>query len=255
MIKRSEGRSAIACAAYRSGELLVDHSTGEAHDYSRRRDDIASWIQTPEQVPEWARNRSKLWNEVERSERRSNSQVAREVQLALPKELGREQQDELLRSYVQEHFAGRGMVADVNIHRGDHQNPHAHIMLTTRELEGDGFGAKNRDWNHTRTLQSWREGWERHANRELERSGSAGRISCRSYEERGITRQPTRHEGPDVRDMEKRGFRTAIGDYNREAHRTNAGREHREQQRKSDERRRWRGRDRDDRDDDMDRDL
>lgn len=194
------------------------------HDYPRSGEDVSSWIEAPENTPEWARDREELWNRVEEAEARRDSQVAREVQVGIPKELDRGQQEELVRSYSREQFAENGMVADVSIHRGDENNPHAHIMLTTRDLEEDGFGKKNRDWNKTQELENWREGWECHANRELERAGFEERISHLSNEDRGITREPTIHEGP-ARKMEERGERNAVAEYNREVERTNEQRE------------------------------
>lgn len=230
VVKRSEGRSAVAAASYRSGQSLRDRSTERTHDYPRSGGEVSSWIEASEDAPEWAREREELWNRVEEAETRKDSQVAREVQVGIPKELDRDQQDDLVRGYAREHFAESGMVADVSIHRGDENNPHAHIMLTTRDLEEDGFGNKNRDWNKTEQLEQWREGWEQASNRELERAGFEERISHRSNEDRGITKEPTIHEGP-ARKMEERGERNAVAEYNREVERTNTEREQRENQR------------------------
>lgn len=227
VIKRSAGRSSVAAAAYRAGERLVDERTGLVHDYSRRsrRAEMECFIEAPEGAPSWARNREELWNRVEAAERRRDSQVAREVEVALPKELSREGQRELVAGYVRESFVSRGMLADVAIHWGDPNNPHAHVLLTTREVGPEGFGGKAREWNGRELLGEWREGWERHANRELERAGYLERVDHRSYAERGIEREPTRHEGPAVREMEARGIRTERGELNRAAGRRNAKRE------------------------------
>lgn len=229
-MKRSEGRSAVAAAAYRSGEDLRDESTERSHNYGTREEDITSWIEAPENAPEWAQDRERLWNEVEQSERRKDARVAREVEVGIPKELDREQQEELVSSYVREQFTERGMVADVNLHRADENNPHAHIMLSTREISEEGFGNKNREWNKTEELERWREGWEQAANRELERAGEQERIDHRSHEERGITRQPTIHEGP-ARKMEDRGERSEVAEHNREAGRANEERERQQERR------------------------
>ncbi len=150
VIGRSSGRSSVAAAAYRSGSELHDERTDLYHDYSRRRD-IDSWIQAPEGSPSWVTDRQSLWNRVEASETRCDSQVAREINVALPVELDRGRQEELVRGYVAEQFTSRGMVADVAIHRGDEHNPHAHVMLTMRSLDGDRFGPKEREWNSTDT--------------------------------------------------------------------------------------------------------
>ncbi len=236
VIGRSSGRSSVAAAAYRSGSELHDERTDLYHDYSRRRD-IDSWIQAPEGAAAWVSDRQSLWNRVEASERRWDSQVAREINVALPIELDRDRQDELVRGYVREQFTSRGMVADVAIHRGDEGNPHAHVMLTMRPLDGDRFGPKEREWNSTETLQGWREAWSVHANRELERDGREERIDHRSHEARGIEREPTVHEGPNVREMEARGIRTERGEWNRAVLERNAERDRRERERQEEERR------------------
>lgn len=231
-VKRGDGRSAVAAAAYRSGGRLVDERTGLVHDYTRRRDYIERWIQAPDGAPAWTSDRAELWNRAEAAERRKDSRTAREVEVALPRELDDDRQRGLVEGFVRERFVERGMVADVAVHRGDHQNPHVHILLTTRPLDGEGFAAKKPDkepgWIGTpRDVRELRAGWERHANRELERAGSLERISCLSYRERGMDRVPTVHEGPNVREMEARGLRTDRGERNREALRLNAEREHR----------------------------
>ncbi len=221
VIGRSSGRSSVAAAAYRSGERLVDERTGLVHDYTKRRDYIETWIQAPEHAPAWAREREELWNRVELSERRKDSQLCREVEVALPKELSREEQDGLVREFVREELVGRGMVADVSVHRGDQNNPHAHVLLTTREVGPEGFGKKAREWNARELLGVWREGWARSVNRELERAGYPARIDHRSFASRGIDREPTRHEGPTVREMEARGISTDRGALNRAVVRRN----------------------------------
>lgn len=228
VIGRSSGRSSVAAAAYRSAERLVDERTGLVHDYTRRRGgEIECWIQAPEKAPEWARNREELWNRVEASEKRKDAQLCREVEVALPKELSREEQSELVRGFVREQFVSRGMVADVAVHRGDENNPHAHVMLTTREVDpgGAGFGSKAREWNRNELLKEWREGWAERANRALERAGLSERIDHRSFASRGIDREPSVHEGPNVREMEARGLRTERGSLNRAARELNRQRE------------------------------
>jgi ATP-dependent exoDNAse (exonuclease V) alpha subunit len=225
VIGRGAGRSSVAAAAYRSGERLIDERTGLVHDYSRRRGEIECWIQAPENAPEWARDREELWNRVEASEKRRDSQLCREAEVALPKEISREQQDELVREFVREQLVSRGMVADVAIHRGDENNPHAHMLLTTREVGPEGFGRKAREWNGRELLKVWRERWAECANRTLERAGSRERIDHRSFASRGIDREPTVHEGPSVRAMEGRGIPTERGDLNRAVAELNRQRE------------------------------
>ena len=183
VISRARGGSAVAAAAYRSGEKLVDERTGESHDYSRRDGVDGAEIVAPEGAPEWVRDRERLWNEAEAAEKRKDSQVAREVRVALPRELDPDHRRELVREFAKAEFAERGMVADVSYHDGNSGNPHAHILLTTRELNSDGFGAKDRSWNSKELLSGWREQWAGSANRALDRAGSRERIDHRTLAE------------------------------------------------------------------------
>lgn len=222
VIGRSSGRSSTAAAAYRSGEKVIDERTGEIHDYTRKMGVAHTEIVVPDNAPEWAQNRSELWNQVEAIEKRKDAQVCREINVALPHELSRGQQVELMRGYCKEHFADKGMVADFAIHEphgvgADDRNMHAHIMVTTREIGPEGFGKKNRDWNSTDTLEAWREGWGDHANRALELAGHDVRVDHRSLEAQGIDRTATLHQGPAVTQLERQGIKTEIGDYNRAA--------------------------------------
>jgi hypothetical protein len=215
VISRAAGRSAVAAAAYRAGEKLQDERLGQVHDFTRKQ--VADrLILAPQDAPEWVHDRQRLWNEVERVEKRKDAQLCRELNVALPRELDAKQQLQLIKDYCQEQFVERGMACDLTIHRNDPQNPHAHIMLTTRYLSPEGFGQKNREWNDKELLQSWREQWAEHANRALERAEVLERIDHRSFKEQGIEdRLPTVHEGPTVREMEKRGIRTERGELNR----------------------------------------
>ncbi|MDF2630019.1 MAG: MobA/MobL family protein [Symbiobacteriaceae bacterium] len=215
VIGRSGGRTATGAAAYRAGERIVDERTGQVYDYTRRTGEIETEIMAPQGAPEWAQDRSRLWNEVERAERRGDAQVAREIVVAFPKELTPGEQRELIRGYVQEQFVSRGMVADVAIHRNP-DNPHAHIMLSMRELGPEGFSArKNRDWNKPEALLQWREQWATHANRALERAGVEGRIDHRSLKDQGSERLPQVHLGPHASALERQGVKTEKGNHNR----------------------------------------
>ena len=149
VISRSKGRSSTAASAYRAAERVVDRRTGEVHDYTRKHGVEHTEILAPAHAPDWARDRSALWNAVEQIERRKDAQVSREVRVALPSELSVEQNRDLVRGFVQEQFVARGMVADIALHapgrEGDQRNHHAHILLTTREIGPEGCVAKNRD--------------------------------------------------------------------------------------------------------------
>ena len=177
---RSSGASSVAAAAYRAGERLSDQRSGEIHDYTRRSGVDAAEILAPDTAPEWALDREQLWNAVEASENRKDAQVAREVEVALPVELSKQQQQQLVRGFVQREFVGRGMVADVAYHDGKGENPHGHVLLTTRTLGLDGFGRKQRDWNSKELLANWREAWAQEANRALQGAGKGERIDHRT---------------------------------------------------------------------------
>ena len=175
MISRSQGRSATAAAAYRAAMRIEDRRTGLAFDYAARGGVDHTEIIAPPHAPDWASDRSELWNRVEEAETRKNSQVAREVRVALPDELTHAQRLELVRDYAQEQFVDRGMVADIALHapgrEGDERNHHAHILLTTREIDADGFTAKRRDWNAVEVLEGWREAWALDSNAALHLAG------------------------------------------------------------------------------------
>ncbi len=227
----AHGRSAVGAAAYRAGECLADSRDGREHDYSARTGIGETWIDAPENAPAWAWDREALWNHVESAERRCDARLAREIIIALPREVPPDDRAELVRGYVREQFVARGMVADVALHRGDRgdHNPHAHVLLTTRAIDRDGFGAKVRDWDHRARLDEWKAGWEARANAVLARAGREERIDFRSYAERGEDRLPEVHEGPFVRALEKLGIPTREGDHNRAVRDYNAAARDREE--------------------------
>lgn len=225
VIKRSAGRSVVAAAAYRAGELL--HDGYEAHDYTRKRGVLETLIIGPDNAPEWAFDRERLWNTVEGVEKRGDAQLAREIRLALPHELSDEQRADLVFNFCRDMFVKEGMIADIAIHRpdrnGDQRNHHAHVLLTMREIGADGFAAtKQRAWNRKEALQEWREQWEVYSNHALEAAGSDSRIDHRSFQERGLDLKGTVHLGPKQSGMERRGERSATGDYNRHVAQYNA---------------------------------
>jgi len=194
VISRSAGRSATAAAAYRSGERIADERTGQAFDYTRRSGVEHREILRPADAPAWMGDRAQLWNAVEKIEARKDAQLAREIEVAIPRELDREARQALVREFVTTEFVARGMIADVAWHMGrasdGGQHPHAHVLLTMRALTGEGFGPKNRDWNDRDLLEGWRERWAEHANRALERAGHEERIDHRSHKARGLEREP-----------------------------------------------------------------
>ncbi|PLS40617.1 MobQ family relaxase [Carnobacterium maltaromaticum] len=213
---RSNGASSVGSCAYRESVKIKDERLGIEHDYSRKSGVIESFTMTPENAPTWASDSAKLWNEVERIEKRKDAQVFREVVVALPRELDREKQQQLVTDYTKRNFVDEGMCATVAIHETEHQNPHAHIMLTTRTISEDGFGKKQRDWNQKNRLESWRSDWSQSVNQALQRDGLAVRVDHRSLEQQGISRVPQIHMGKAATAMERKGIETERGDRNRE---------------------------------------
>ena len=207
VISRAGGRSSVGAAAYRSGSVLTNERDGQVHDYSRKRHVEHTEILAPDNAPDWMRDRSQLWNAVEVAEKRKDAQLAREIEVALPRELGTDEQRDLVRSFAREQFVDRGMIADIAVHNpkaSDGQDqPHAHVMLTMRELTGEGFGKKNRDWNDRDQLGDWRAAWEAHANRALERHGFDDRIDHRTLDaQREAARERGDHPRADALDRE-----------------------------------------------------
>jgi ATP-dependent exoDNAse (exonuclease V) alpha subunit len=218
VFSRAKGASAVAKAAYRAGEDLYDRTVGKAFTYAHRKDDVAyKAIITPKDVPDWVTQREELWNRVELGEKRKDAQLAREFTAALPVELSLDKNTELITRFVQENFVDKGMIADVAIHDAGSHNPHAHIMLTMRDINSEGFGKKNRDWNKKEQLASWRENWSILANEFLEESGSTARIDHRTLEAQGIDRKATIHLGVHTSHMERKDIATERGDWNRAA--------------------------------------
>lgn len=179
--KRSDGKSSVYLAAYQNRQEITDDRTGAKWDYSEKPGFDSSFILSPASAPSWlVADSATLWNSVEAAEKRKDAQLSRYFDVALPVELNREQQLELIRSYCQNHFVDAGMIADVALHDLDSQNPHAHVMLTMREVGPNGFGNKVREWNDRAQLENWREKWTIEANKALKDANSKSRIDHRS---------------------------------------------------------------------------
>jgi ATP-dependent exoDNAse (exonuclease V) alpha subunit len=194
VIGRKSGSSAVASAAYRSGSRLRDERLDRSHDFSAKRGVVHSEVMLPENAPEARRDRERLWNDVEAVEIRKDAQLAREVEFALPREMTQAQGIELARDFVQAEFVDRGMIADLNVHwdmaEDGMPKPHAHVMLTMRAVDENGFGPKVRDWNRTKMVERWRERWAELTNERLAELDIDARIDHRSLEAQGITLEP-----------------------------------------------------------------
>ncbi|EHL15023.1 hypothetical protein HMPREF9628_02308, partial [Peptoanaerobacter stomatis] len=244
IISRGKGKSAVAASAYRSGEKIKNEYDGIVHDFTRKGGIAHTEILLPQNAPQEFANRSVLWNSVEKIEKSKNSQLAREIEIALPKELNREKQIELVREYVKENFVKVGMCADIALHDKNDGNPHAHILLTMRPLNEDKtWGAKSKkeyildengekvklkngnyktrkinttDWNEQEKTEQWRKAWAGITNKYLEGNSIQEKVDHRSYERQGIEQIPTIHLGVSATQMEKKGITTDRGNINRE---------------------------------------
>ena len=203
VISRANGSSAVAAAAYRSASRLEDERLGRAHDFTNKAGVVHSEVMAPEGSPERWQDREVLWNEVEAGEKRKDAQLAREVEFAIPREMTREHGVALARDFVRTEFVDRGMVADLNVHwdvgPDGVAKPHAHVMLTMREVETSGegaFGKKVREWNSTELLTGWRERWAGHVNERLAELDIDARIDHRTLEAQGIGLEPQNKIGP-----------------------------------------------------------
>jgi len=200
VFQRSAGRSAVAAAAYRAGAKIYDERLGRTYNYSAKPGVIHSEILLPQGAPERWRDRTLLWNEVEAIERRKDAQLAREIELSLPRELPRAEAIALAREFVERECVARGMVADLNIHWSQDKDgevqPHAHVMLSLRKMDDDGFGNKQRDWNSKALLCAWRENWAALVNEWLSEAGHDIRIDHRSYADQVLDLEPQNKIGP-----------------------------------------------------------
>ena len=254
-IKRSAGQSAVAAAAYRSGEKLHSEYYGEDSDYTRKGGVICSEILLPSHAPPEYANRETLWNAVEKVEKNAKAQLAYSFDIALQNEFPMRENIELARQFLLQNFVSRGMIVDFAIHSPGKeddgiQNPHFHVMCPIRPILPNGtWGNKQRreyvldedgnrirdeagnfvfnavpttDWGSPETLEAWRQAWAELCNAKFAEKGLDCRIDHRSYERQGVEQIPTQHEGPTVRAMEAKGICTDKGDLNRWIRKTNA---------------------------------
>jgi Ti-type conjugative transfer relaxase TraA len=210
VIGRKSGSSAVASAAYRSGSRLRDERLDRSHDFSGKRGVVHSEVMLPENAPQAWRDRERLWNDVEAFEVRKDAQLAREIEFAIPREMSERDGIELARDFVRGEFVDRGMIADLNVHWDMSEDgmpkPHAHVMLTMRAVDENGFGQKVRDWNRTEMVERWRERWAEIANERLAELDIDARIDHRSLEAQGIALEPQSQVGAPAKRIEDRGI-------------------------------------------------
>jgi Ti-type conjugative transfer relaxase TraA len=213
VIGRKSGSSAVASAAYRSGSRLRDERLDRSHDFSSKRGVVHSEVLLPENAPEAWGDRERLWNDVEAFEVRKDAQLAREVEFAIPREMTQAQGIELARDFARAEFVGLGMIADLNVHwdmaEDGMPKPHAHVMLTMRAVDENGFGPKVRDWNRTEMVVRWRERWAELANERLAELDIDARIDHRSLEAQGIALEPQTQIGAPAQRIEGEGIEAA----------------------------------------------
>ena len=250
IVKRSQGQSAVAGAAYQSGERLFSEYDQKTKFYNKKKELVHAEIMLPSHAPPGYADRATLWNAVEAVENQWNSQLARRIVLAFPVEVPKEQYLPMLKEFCNEQFVSKGMIADFAIHDKGDGNPHAHILLTMRAMDEQGkWLPKSRkvydldengerirlpsgrwkshkedtvDWNDQKYCEIWRHEWEVIQNRYLEANDRPERVDLRSYARQGLDIVPTVHEGAAVRQMEKRGIQTNIGNLNREIRAANS---------------------------------
>ena len=252
IISRGKGKSAVASAAYISGEKIKNEWDGVTHDYTRKQGVISKEIYLPDHAPEEYKDRKTLWNSVELFEKNSNAQLARNFIISLPKELSIEENKKMLEEYIQTNFVKEGMIVDLAIHdesREGNQNIHAHIMTIVRPINEDGtWGQKSKKeyildekgekilnkngkpktrkielttWNDKGNVEKWRENFSDLCNEYLAKNKIEKRVDHRSFKRQGIKQIPTIHLGASASAMERKGIRTEKGDINREIKKQN----------------------------------
>ena len=252
IVQRSQRQSAVAAAAYQSGEKLFCEYDQQVKHYPEKRGIVHNEILLPANAPPEYADRNTLWNAAEAVEKQWNSQLARRWVLTIPREIPPDQYAVLVREFCQKQFVSKGMIADFAIHdpHPPGHNPHAHVLLTMRAMDEHGkWLPKSRkvydldengeriklpsgrwkshkedtvDWNDQKYAEVWRHSWETITNRYLEAAGRPERVDLRSFERQGIQQIPTVHLGPAAHQMEKRGVETFLGNLNRDIRAANS---------------------------------
>jgi ATP-dependent exoDNAse (exonuclease V) alpha subunit len=216
MLTRSKGHSVIAVAAHNAGERLIDWRTRRVYDFAYKSPHVVhAEILLPEGAPAWMRDRAAWANAIERIEdshsRCRDAQLAREVNLALPRELSRAANIVLARSFLLAEFVALGMVCDFAIHEqlsttDGLLQPHVHGLLSLRQCTPEGFGRKVRAWGSRALFNTWREHWAAYVNAALAWAGTPERVDHRSLKAQGIQREPRRYLRHAAWEREQRGL-------------------------------------------------
>lgn len=252
IISRGKGKSAVASAAYISGEKIKNEWDGVTHDYTRKEKILVKNIILPDHIPKEFNDKSTLWNKVEMAEKNSNAQLARQFIIGLPKELSLSENKNLVERYIKENLTSQGMIVDYAIHdesQDKNGNIHCHIMTIMRPINEKGeFLAKSKKeyildekgekvlnkngkpktrkvelttWNDTGNVEKWRENFSDLCNKYLERAGAEKRVDHRSFKRQNSDYLPTIHLGSAASAMERKGIETDKGNYNREIRKYN----------------------------------
>ena len=252
IISRGKGKSAVASAAYISGEKIKNEWDGVTHDYTKKQGVISKEIFLPDHAPKEYKDRKTLWNSVELFEKNSNAQLARNFIISLPKELSIEENKKMIEEYIQTNFVKEGMIVDLAIHdenREGNQNIHAHIMTIVRPINEDGtWGQKSKkeyildekgekilnkngkpktrkveltSWNDKGNVEKWRENFSSLCNEYLGKNNIEKRVDHRSFKRQNSDYLPTIHLGSAASAMERKGIETDKGNYNREIRKYN----------------------------------
>ncbi|TGV64653.1 conjugal transfer protein, partial [Mesorhizobium sp. M00.F.Ca.ET.149.01.1.1] len=185
-ISRGDGRSIVAAAAYRAGETLPNEAEERESAFGGRRDVVHTEIRVPAGAPVWMRDRAKLWNAVEAAEKRKDARLAKEIEFALPREVAPAIWRELT-STMADAYTRQGYVVDLAIHEdGSNNNPHAHMLLTTRRITAEGFAEKLREADGVRFVMEARARWAKIANASFAGAGLDTRIDARSKASSGL---------------------------------------------------------------------
>ncbi|MCL4579440.1 MobA/MobL family protein [Staphylococcus aureus] len=220
IVSKGNGQSATAKSAYNSASKIKDYKENEYKDYSNKQCDYSE-ILLPKNAGEEYKDREFLWNKVHDVEKRKDSQVAREIIIGLPNEFDPNKNKDLAREFAKS-LSEEGMIVDLNIHKINDENPHAHLLCTLRGIdENNEFEPKRkgnkfvRDWNTDEKHNEWRKRWENVQNKHLQMNGFSVRVSADSYKNQNIDLEPTKKEGWKARKFEdETGKKSSISKHN-----------------------------------------